>query len=67
MKLLVMWLLGVPVLVGSMVVARSLPMQAVQAELQLPASNCQRQDNLHPMRAIAQQRDRVACNPLAVQ
>jgi hypothetical protein len=70
MKLLFTWLLGVPLLVGSMVLARTLPIQAPHAELSIPgtAADCLREQNLHAMHAtIPQQRDGIACHRAAVQ
>lgn len=69
MKLLIMWALGVPLLVGGMVVARNLPSQPPQASLQLPASaGCLGQDNLHMVQAaVPQQRNQLPCDGRIIQ
>ncbi len=70
MKLFLMWLLGVPLLVTSMVLAQSLPMgsqRTVRHDTGRP-SPCLRQGYLHDVTpAIANQGHRVSCNRLSVQ
>ncbi len=71
MKLLLIWLLGVPMLVGTMVLARAAlaPAQPVQrADATAVVEACLRHAEYHlvPV-AIAQQRHARACNALAIQ
>lgn len=77
MRLVLAWLLGVPLLVGSMVLARAAfapppPVHALQAQTHEPAraeiSGCLAQrddDGVAP--AVLQERDRIACEALAIQ
>lgn len=74
MKLVLTWLLGVPLLVGSMVLARAalIPSQA-QAEIAelatAPASqSCPGQSDQHAvLHSVAKDGDRRACEPLSVE
>ena len=65
MKLLLLWLLGVPLMVSSMVLARGLTADHSRALIPLPAAKaaaCQRQSDQHLVqRAISKQRYRVVC------
>jgi hypothetical protein len=70
MKLFLTWLLGVPVLVLAMVLARAMSPAGFSAERHhsLVQADCLRQlqfDVVRPM--VRGQRDRVACNRSSVQ
>jgi len=71
MRLLLIWLLGVPLMVGSMVLARAalLPVQrAIADSTELAARACLGEEELHRVSpAIAQQRHGRACNRLSVE
>jgi hypothetical protein len=71
MRLLLIWLLGVPLLVGTMVLARAalVPMQrGISDSTELAARACLREEELHGVApAITQQRHRRACDRLSVE
>jgi hypothetical protein len=69
MKLFLTWLLGVPFLVTSMVMAQSLLMQDHGLEAHAsPGSGICRQDDAHDVASLVpKQGYRIACNPLTVQ
>ena len=62
-KLLLLWLLGVPLVVGGMVLARGLTADSPRAQIYSPAQVvCLRQANQNDVvRAIAKQRYWVGC------
>ncbi len=68
MKLLLLWLLGVPLLVTSMVMARSLSMDSEQLAKGNPAVRlCSRDLNPHDVAPlVTQQGQGVSCNHLAI-
>ncbi len=69
MKLLLMWLLGVPLLVVSMVIARSLAADhRVVKSQQVSVQECSRQEDLHDMAlVVTDQGHHIACQRQAVQ
>ena len=69
MKLFLTWLLGVPFLVTSMVMAQSLLMQGHGLKAQAgPGSGICRQNNAHDVAPlVTKQGYRVSCKPLTVQ
>jgi hypothetical protein len=73
MKLLLTWLLGVPMLVAAMVLARAMSPQGMQGPVQA-AHHAARQARLcrqvqldNVLAVVAQDRHRVACNRTSVQ
>ncbi len=69
MKLVLMWLLGVPLLVTSMVFARSLAAEhRVGKTQQVNAQQCSSQEGLHDMTlVVTDQGHYLACQRHAVQ
>jgi hypothetical protein len=69
MKLFLTWLLGVPILVTSMVMAQSLLMHNHGMKAQAsPGSGICRQDDAHSVAPLVpKQGYRISCNPLTVQ
>lgn len=78
MRLLFTWLLGVPVLVLAMVLARAMSPNGLQAAQRAPvvarapaaavASTCPRQDQINPARSlVTQDGKRIACDRRTVQ
>lgn len=78
MRLLFTWLLGVPVLVLAMVLARAMSPSGLHAAQRTPvvarapttsvASTCSRQDQVNPVRSlVTKDGKRVACDRRTVQ
>jgi hypothetical protein len=74
MKLLLTWLVGVPVLVASMVLARALSSQGMRAPARTPPpqvqqlASCRGQLDLDKMLpAVPDHRYGIACDRLAIQ
>lgn len=69
MKLFLTWLLGVPVMVLAMVLARAMSPQGFSGERNaLAAGECLRQQQSHVVSPlVADQRYRVTCNRRTVQ
>jgi hypothetical protein len=69
MKLLLIWLLGVPLLVISMVLAQSLAAgQRVVKSQQVSVQQCSRQEDLHDMSSVvADQGHLIACQRQTIQ
>ena len=67
MKLFLTWLLGVPLLVTSMVMAQSLLMQDQQMQTHSRLSLCSGQGNAYDVAPlVAQQGYRIPCDRIAV-
>lgn len=72
MKLVLTWLLGVPLLVGSMVLARAALVPSVQQEnpevTATGAGSCTGQTDQHVvLDSVTKDGNRGACEPLAIQ
>jgi hypothetical protein len=71
MKLLLTWLVGVPALVGVMVLARATSSQGFhppRATTTHASASCLRQDDFDGMRPmIAKQRDEVSCDGRSIE
>ncbi len=71
MRLVLIWLVGVPLLVGTMVLARAalVPAQrGIADNTELAASTCLLEKELHRVSpAITQQRHRRTCDRLSVE